>query len=67
MNKKLIACALLLACLPGMNVSADAPEWQMKTAPMMTPWSSQIDTSCPLPEYPRPQMVRDEGWLNPDS
>ena len=64
MNNKLIACALLLASLPGMNVSADAPEWQMKTAPMMTPWSSQIDTSCPLPEYPRPQMVRDEGWLN---
>ena len=30
---------------------------------MLTPWGEQLDTACPLPEYPRPQMVRD-SYLN---
>lgn len=63
MNAKRTVCAFLLASMIAANASA-APEWQMKEAPMMTPWASQIDTNCPLPEYPRPQMVREEGWLN---
>lgn len=29
----------------------------------MTPWASQVDTNSPLPEYPRPQMVR-SNWLS---
>ena len=40
-----------------------AQEWKMKQAPMMTPWSETIDVNNVLPEYPRPQMVRNE-WLN---
>ncbi len=63
MSKKRIASALLSAMLMATTASA-AAEWQMKEAPMMTPWASQIDTSCPLPEYPRPQLVRNDGWLN---
>ena len=35
----------------------------MKTAPIMTDWAQQVDTNAPLPEYPRPQMVR-SNWLN---
>src|SRR6266446_4051792 len=46
---------LILAC--------NAQAWQMKQAPLMTQWASQIDTNNPLPEYPRPQMVR-SNWLN---
>ena len=30
---------------------------------MKTPWTDKVDRLCPLPEYPRPQMVR-EPWLN---
>ena len=30
---------------------------------MLTPWGEQRDTAHPLPEYPRPQMVRD-SYLN---
>lgn len=40
-----------------------AQTWQMKQAPIMTPWASRIDTSHVLPEYPRPQLVR-EKWMN---
>lgn len=42
-----------------MNVNA----WQMKQAPLMTPWATLVDTNNPLPEYPRPQLVR-ANWLN---
>ncbi len=37
--------------------------WQMQQAPLMTPWAALVDTNQPLPEYPRPQMVR-TNWLN---
>ena len=30
---------------------------------MKTPWTDLVDKKCPLPEYPRPQLVRDK-WLN---
>ena len=30
---------------------------------MKTPWTDKVDLSKPLPEYPRPQMRRD-NWLN---
>ena len=26
---------------------------------LYTPWGETIDSACPLPEYPRPQLVRD--------
>ena len=26
---------------------------------MLTPWGEALDKSCPLPEYPRPQLMRD--------
>ena len=52
----LISCIALL-------ISHPAEAWQMKQAPLMTRWASQVDTNAPLPEYPRPQMVRAD-WLN---
>lgn len=33
--------------------------------PLVTQWGASItNTSTPLPEYPRPQMVRSAGWTN---
>ena len=40
-----------------------AHAWQMKQGPLMTHWAALVDTNAPLPEYPRPQMVR-SNWLN---
>ena len=37
--------------------------WQMKQSSLMTQWASQVNTNTPLPEYPRPQLVR-SNWLN---
>ena len=44
-------------------LTVNAQGWQMKKAPMMTPWSETIDVHNVLPEYPRPQMIRKE-WMN---
>ncbi len=30
---------------------------------MKSVWTDKVDKTCPLPEYPRPQLVR-ENWLN---
>ena len=35
----------------------------MKQAPLMTQWAALVDTNNPLPEYPRPQLVR-SNWLS---
>lgn len=39
------------------------PGWQMVEGKISTPWAKQVNADRPLPEYPRPQMVRDL-WTN---
>ncbi|MHA1227688.1 MAG: glycoside hydrolase family 2 protein, partial [Candidatus Hodarchaeales archaeon] len=38
-------------------------EWNIKNGQMMTRWTKNVNPSNPLPEYPRPQMIRTE-WMN---
>jgi beta-galactosidase/beta-glucuronidase len=35
----------------------------LKEPPLATEWTAQVDRNNPLPEYPRPQLVREE-WLS---
>lgn len=44
-------------------VVAQTPEWKIVEGKITTPWAEKVNSSGPLPEYPRPQMVRD-NWLN---
>lgn len=37
--------------------------WQVVRGKITTPWAEQVNPSNPLPEYPRPQLVRSE-WTN---
>ncbi len=37
--------------------------WSPKSGQLMTRWAAQVDPAHPLPEYPRPQMVR-QDWLS---
>jgi len=37
--------------------------WHMQPITIQSPWASQVSSSHPLPEYPRPQMVRTQ-WQN---
>ncbi|WP_034594022.1 glycoside hydrolase family 2 [Hamadaea tsunoensis] len=38
--------------------SAARAAYVPKTPPLSTPWTSQVSTTNPLPEYPRPQLTR---------
>ncbi|WDZ93436.1 AbfB domain-containing protein [Nocardiopsis sp. HUAS JQ3] len=42
---------------------AAADDWAPVEPPMTTPWTDEVSPDNALPEYPRPQMVR-EDWLN---
>ena len=41
----------------------DKDHWKPVEGKIKTRWAQQVDPESPLPEYPRPQMVR-ESWLN---
>jgi len=38
-------------------------QWTPKLTPIKTQWGKTVDLNNPLPEYPRPQMVRPD-WMN---
>ena len=40
-----------------------AQEWKPAGDKIRTPWAEKVDPANPLPEYPRPAMVRDQ-WSN---
>lgn len=54
------SCLLTILMVSSFVFAAD---WSMKKAPLMTRWAADIDINNPLPEYPRPQMVR-QDWIN---
>ena len=44
-------------------LAAGAQSWQPAGNRIKTGWAEEIDPANPLPEYPRPQMERQQ-WLN---
>ncbi|GAA3955755.1 AbfB domain-containing protein [Actinoplanes auranticolor] len=49
-----------LAASAGALIATTAPAaaFVPKTPPLTTPWTNQVSTTNPLPEYPRPQLTR---------
>ncbi len=39
---------------------SNAGEWKLQPNPIYTPWAEQVNPEAPLPEYPRPQLVRSD-------
>jgi hypothetical protein len=58
--KLTILAAAALAALPALSF---AQSWQPKQAKLMTQWAKDVNPTHVLPEYPRPQMQRNQ-WLN---
>ena len=54
-----LAAALLL--IP--SVALHAADWKPVPGHIMTEWAAKVDPNHVLPEYPRPQLVR-EHWVN---
>ncbi len=48
---------LLISCGQAQN------PWVLKTNKILTSWAN-VDANLPLPEYPRPQLVRTDNWKN---
>ena len=49
----------LLSTLPALH----AADWKPVPGRIMTEWADKVDPNNTLPEYPRPQLVRD-NWVN---
>ena len=52
-------------CCTNPPVAKPTPGAKWKPVPghLMTPWAADVNPRHPLPEYPRPQLVR-PGWIN---
>ncbi|MFI5934988.1 AbfB domain-containing protein [Actinoplanes sp. NPDC051494] len=58
---RLLALAVAaLTATAGTLIATTAPAtaFAPKTPPLTTPWTAQVSTTNPLPEYPRPQLTR---------
>jgi hypothetical protein len=56
--------AVVVTVIPFLGLfSTPTCAWSLKQAPVMTQWAKQVDPNKPLPEYPRPQLIRTD-WLN---
>ena len=54
---------LTLLFTAGSILSAPAQAWQPAGDKIKTAWADKVDPACPLPEYPRPTLVR-PAWQN---
>src|SRR5947209_4560400 len=45
------------------DTPAGQPAWKPAANPLLTPWAKDVSPERVWPEYPRPQMVR-EQWIN---
>jgi|WetSurMetagenome_2_1015567.scaffolds.fasta_scaffold00016_65 beta-galactosidase/beta-glucuronidase len=60
--KKIPLLLLALLVFP-VILKSQAADWKIAGNKITTPWAEKVDPLNPLPEYPRPQMVRSE-WKN---
>jgi len=60
--KKLFFAAVILSVFAGIARS-QVSGWQVAGGRITTKWSADVNPLNPLPEYPRPQMVRND-WKN---
>lgn len=53
----------VLALLLLGNMAVQGQDWKPAGDKISTPWAALVDPASPLPEYPRPQLVR-QDWMN---
>lgn len=63
MKTALLGLGLLLCLLSIHSVAQKPAEWKYVEGKIVTPWAEKVNASNVHPEYPRPQMVR-QNWVN---
>ncbi len=46
------------------SIHANAQTWVPVPGKISSPWAANVNPAQPLPEYPRPQLTRDNNWKN---
>ena len=60
---KKLSILFILFLLASATLPAQDTAWQVIGTKILTPWAAEVNPQNPLPEYPRPQMVR-ASWQN---
>ncbi|MCJ8208637.1 beta-galactosidase [Mucilaginibacter sp. RS28] len=55
--------AVFLLSVAALSTQAQTKPWSIVKGKLTTPWTAKVNPQMPLPEYPRPQMVRG-NWQN---
>ncbi|MGI8635984.1 MAG: beta-galactosidase, partial [Segetibacter sp.] len=63
MIKNYLSLLTVISLFQVSTISAQDMNWQMGKNIIPTVWADSVNPSNPLPEYPRPQMVR-SNWIN---
>ncbi|MET3115664.1 hypothetical protein AAKU52_003416 [Pedobacter sp. CG_S7] len=61
-NKVLPATLILLFSFN--TIHAQQKQWSLIKDRIVTTWAEKVNPKAPLPEYPRPQLVRVNNWKN---
>jgi len=61
--RKRIIYLLAWYAVASLNIANAQTSWKPVKGTLTTPWTNKVNPYKALPEYPRPQMVR-EGWQN---
>lgn len=59
---KILTGTMLL--LLGYSANAQQAKWTLIKDRIVSPWAEEVNPAAPLPEYPRPQLVRNNNWKN---
>jgi beta-galactosidase/beta-glucuronidase len=59
--KKIIT--LPIALLTSM-LSLSQSDWAIVKGKIASPWAEKVNAAAPLPEYPRPHLIRSNNWMN---
>ena len=63
MKTRMISLVLCLVAAGPLALCGSAAAWQPAQGRLMTRWAADVQPDKALPEYPRPQLVRQQ-WLN---
>ncbi|WP_198315838.1 glycosyl hydrolase 2 galactose-binding domain-containing protein [Chitinophaga tropicalis] len=64
MQGRVLVVILSLLLITSDIYSQRNENWSPKNLSIPTRWTTGVSSDSPLPEYPRPQLVRKNGWRN---